>query len=124
MIHIKMEYMYRDTGNNKLRSNAIFRNEHQLTISQLIDFIEVAFIDGGHWFDPVRCGIPKLSFERFDEELDHSWHEVELICITDEPATQEMDISDFLLHALKVHQCWKYDLEKWAEYNFHDETYS
>lgn len=124
MENVKMHYMYRDAGNYKLRDSVVFSNLSKLSIEQIVDFVSVAFIDHGQFFDPDRCHIPRLSFDHYDPDLDHEWHEVELIELTNEHATHEVDIADFLLHALKVHQRWKFESCKETKYNYQTDSYS
>lgn len=101
-LNLKMEYMYRDAGNNKLRGFQIFSNNHRLSICQVADFMVAAFIDK-KWFDPSLCGIEKLVFDRYDSDLDHEWHEVEEVNFTNDLITMDVDIADFLFNAIKVH---------------------
>lgn len=104
-MNVRMDYMYRDAGNNKLRENTIFSNNHRLTLCQVADFVQAAFIKG-KWFDPDSCGIERLTFERCDSDLDHEWHEIETISPTIEAVTIDIDIADFLFNAIKVHVKW------------------
>ncbi len=101
-VNMRMGYMYRDAGNNKLRETQVFSNKHFLSVCQVADFIVAAFIDK-KWFDPDLCGIERLVFEGYDSDLDHEWHEIENISLTNDPITMDIDISDFLFNAIKVH---------------------
>ena len=101
-INVKVGYMYRDAGNYKLRNHQVFSNNHFLSICQVADFVLAAFIDK-KWFDPELCGIEKLAFEEHDSDLDHEWHEIENVCLTNESTTLDIDIADFLFNAIKVH---------------------
>lgn len=67
--------------------------------------MEAAFIQD-KYFDPDLCAIKRLSFEDFDPDLDHEWHEAESVSITEEPVTMEVDIADFLFQAIKAHTEW------------------
>lgn len=101
--NIQFDYLYRDAGNYKLFNSVIFSNNHNLSIEQIVKFIKISFIDNG-WFDPLACGIPKLKFIEFDEELDSEWHELSKISFTDQAANMDVDISNFLITVFKVHQ--------------------
>lgn len=116
-MNIKMEYMYRDAGNNKLRNRAIFPNNHGLSLCQVADFVLAAFIKR-KWFDPDLCGIERLIFESHDSDLDHEWHEVENVSLTNDPITIDIDIADFLFNAIKAHVGWvKFDCRE-KEFEF------
>ena len=100
--NIRFDYFYRDAGNYKLFNSVVFSNKRGLSIEHIVKVVKISFIDKG-WFDPLACGLPQLKFEKFDEELDSDWHELSKICFTDQAATMDIDISDFLITALKVH---------------------
>ena len=103
--NVKLDYLYRDAGNNKLWGEAIFTNNHHLTLCQTAKFINAAFIQD-RWFDPDLCGIERFRFEEHDSDLDHDWHEINAISLTEATATMEIDIADFLFNAIKAHTGW------------------
>lgn len=103
--HIKFMYKYRDAGNYKLWNEIVFTNNHRLTLCQIANFMEAAFIQD-IYFDPDLCGIERLAFDKHDSDLDHEWHEAESVSITEEPVTIDIDIADFLFNAIKEHTCW------------------
>lgn len=116
-MNIRVNYMYRDAGNNKLRGFAIFSNNHHLTLCQVADFVLASFIKG-KWFDPELCGIERLVFERHDFDLDHEWHEIDDVRLTNDLTTVSTDIADFLFNAIKVHVKWvKFDCKE-EEFDF------
>lgn len=69
-MNIKLNYLYRDAGNYKLYDAAVFRNDVNLSLAEIEKVIKEHLIDG-EFFDPRHWGIKKLSFENYDEELDH-----------------------------------------------------
>lgn len=99
---IEFEYLYRDAGNYKLFDSVILSNQFELGIEQIRELVKASLIDGC-WFDPIACGIPQLSFENFDEDLDHDWHELRAMSSTDSPNTIDLDISDFLTRSYSAH---------------------
>jgi hypothetical protein len=80
--NIQFDYLYRDAGNYKIFNSLIFPNQHCLSVLQLEQLMKIAFIDE-LYFEPIAWGIPTLSFPDFDEDLDHEWHEVEKISVTE-----------------------------------------
>jgi hypothetical protein len=103
-MNISFEYLYRDAGNNKIWSNVIFSNKTDIDLGKLDTDIKNALIDG-EFFVAKEVAIPVLRFERYDEDLDHGWHEYFSVIKTDEYPNDEMsrDISEFL-EMLKISQ--------------------
>ena len=83
MPNIKFSYLYRDAGNYKNYGHVIFANPNNLSLEQVMDLIKPKLIDGT-WFYAKELGLPDLHFDRWDEELDHGFHEFEGVEFTDE----------------------------------------
>jgi len=73
-MNILVQYLYRDAGNNKIWSDVVFSNRMNLDVCELETNIKNALIDG-EFFVAEDVGLPSLCFDRYDEELDHGWHE-------------------------------------------------
>lgn len=69
-------YLYRDAGNNKLRGEVLLSNEQNDEFADLQSKVSEVLAEDGY-FDPDLAGIPRLDFDSYDPELDHSWHEYE-----------------------------------------------
>ena len=46
-------------------------------------------------------GLPRLHIQPYDPEVDHAWHEFK---VTDEAATDERDILEFLEGVVKAYE--------------------
>ncbi len=85
MPNIKFSYLYRDAGNYKNYGQVIFANPNNLSLEQVTELIKSKLIDG-QWFYAKEWGMPDLHFDRWDEELDHGFHEFEGVEFTEEAA--------------------------------------
>lgn len=96
-MNIKFNYLYRDAGNYKTYGSIIFSNPHRLSINIILEKIEQFFVDA-ECFNPSDLKIHALKHSDFDydSELDHSWNEFESIEETDEEATDNRTINEFL----------------------------
>ncbi len=83
MPNIKFSYLYRDAGNYKNYGSVIFANPNNLSLEHLLELIRPKLIDGT-WFHAKEWGLPDLHFDRWDEELDHGFHEFEGVEFTEE----------------------------------------
>lgn len=93
--NIKFEYLYRDGANYKIYGFQVFSNPAKLTIKEIEVPLRSALISG-EFFDPQYWNIPRLKFDDWNPEKDHSWNEFESISYTDESPTIEKSISEFL----------------------------
>lgn len=93
--NIKFSYLYRDAGNYKIFCEVIFNNPENLSIERIENEIKSNLIDRVY-FVPASLEIPILAFDDYDEELDHSWNELEIVEITNEKATDKRNILDFI----------------------------
>lgn len=93
--NIKFNYLYRDVGNYKLFNDIIFTNKDLKSLQEIEFAIRNNLIEG-EFFIPEKWNIPRLNFEEYSSELDHDYHEFESIEVTNEPPTENCDISRFL----------------------------
>lgn len=102
-MNVKFSYLYRDAGNYKNFGEVVFSNDKGLTIQEIQAVIFACLIEE-RWFVADRWSLPDLHFKEFDwdSELDHEWHEYEMLEETDQAATATEDISAFLLRVQKV----------------------
>jgi hypothetical protein len=93
--NIKFSYLYRDYGNYKLFGETIFSNPENISLPEIETRIREHLIDG-EFFSPEKWGIPRLSFEKYNNEQDHDWHEYEGLEMTKDEAAENLSISDLL----------------------------
>lgn len=83
----RIDYLYRDAGNNK--ENAYVVLQGVITASQIERIVQS--LDEGENFLPELIGLgalnPEEGDDRYDEELDHPWHEIDRVCLTHEVPT-------------------------------------
>ena len=77
-MNIRFSYLYRDAGNFKNFGEANFSNPNEFSLENLSARIKLALLDE-MYFDAYMVGLPELFFEDYDDELDHDWHEFELL---------------------------------------------
>lgn len=96
-MNIKFNYLYRDAGNYKTHGSVVFLNPDRLTIEQIESTLRTKLIDEV-FFDPEALGVPALSHSEFlyDPAIDHLWNEFESLEETDEDATNDRKISEFI----------------------------
>lgn len=95
-MNARFEYLYRDAGNYKLWGEVIFTNQKNINIDSLESQIKEMLIDG-EFFIAGKSGLPKLAFQKHDDELDHDWNEFCFLEETAEPANDVLnrDITEF-----------------------------
>lgn len=98
--NIKLTYLYRDTGNYKLWNEIVFSNRFEICLDIISRTIITNLIEG-EFFIPEMWELPRLSFESFDPELDHSYHEFHEIEIASTNTSPEKDIVELLLTILR-----------------------
>ncbi|MFB6305927.1 MAG: hypothetical protein ABEH43_02880 [Flavobacteriales bacterium] len=94
--NIRFCYHYADAGNNKEHGEVVF--SYRSGIEDL-DALEARFREhlfSEEFFYPYALGIPLLGFEEFDPELDHDWYYFDGLEWTEDDATDEQDIMEFL----------------------------
>lgn len=94
MPNIKFSYLYRDAGNYKNYGHVIFANPNNFSLEQVMELIKPKLIDG-QWFYTKEWGLPDLYFDRWDQELDHGFHEFEGVEFTDEKADSLYSLATF-----------------------------
>jgi len=93
MPNFKFYYHYRDGANYKNHSCIIFNNPNNLLLADVELIIQQKLIEDT-WFYADKWNLPDLHFDKWDNEIDHTWHEFESIELTDDVGQQ--DIEDFL----------------------------
>jgi len=93
--NIKLCYLYRDYCNYKNHNEVVFTNPDNLSIDQISTSLTEKLMDG-EWFYASQWGLKDLHFEKWDDEADHPYHEFDYIEITQEPATHEKTITQFI----------------------------
>ncbi|MFN8322319.1 MAG: hypothetical protein U0T74_06625 [Chitinophagales bacterium] len=96
MSNILFLYMYRDGANYKNHGEVVFANPQKLELSSITTAIESALIDGA-WFYVKPWNLPDLHFEKWDDDIDHTFHEFESVSYTNELPTDNRTIEQFLL---------------------------
>ncbi len=97
MKNIKFNYLFRDAGNNKAHGSVVFSNPENLNIEVIELNLRESLIDG-EFFDPSELSVPRLTLVdfSFNAEPDHSWNEFSNLELTDEEATDNRSIVEFL----------------------------
>jgi hypothetical protein len=94
-MNVSFEYLYRDGANYKNRGEVVFTTASGLNLEELERQIRQALIDELN-FVAERAGIPSLYFSKWDESIDHTWHEYAGLSWTDESPTQPETIEQFI----------------------------
>ena len=96
-MNIKFNYLYRDSGNYKTYGSIVFPNPGNLTIKEIEPILRSKLIDEV-FFDTKLLGVPALSHAEFayDPEMDHSWNEFESLEETEEDATYDKRIMEWM----------------------------
>jgi len=95
-MNIKFSYLYRDAGNYKNYGEVVFANPDNVSIEEIETVIKSKLIEG-QWFVAKEWGVPDLHFEKWDEELDHGWHEFENVTYTNKEFFSATPLKNFLL---------------------------
>ena len=94
MLNIKFSYIYRDSGNYKNFGSVVFNWDEQINIENLADLIRSKLIDG-IWFYASQWHVPDLHFSTWDDEIDHTFHEFEMLEYTEENPDALLSLSAF-----------------------------
>ncbi len=96
-MNTKLEYLYRDAGNNKKWGEVVFTNHKSINLGQLKSMFKEVLIKK-EFFIARQSGLPELSFQKPDKELDHGWYEYSEISSTIEQENDlcNRDITDFI----------------------------
>ncbi len=97
-MNIKFSYLYRDGANYKNYNQIIFSNPNSINLLEIEKLIREKLIDG-KWFYCKEWNVPDIHFKEFsyDSEIDVDWHEFEAIEETNEKASEQNCIDDFLM---------------------------
>ena len=85
-MNIQFDCLYRDAGNNKQTGAIIFSGEKVANLDEVAQEIQKHLIDDA-FFVASEIGVPPLSFDSYDVNLDHEWHEFIGVSWTDTPTT-------------------------------------
>ena len=105
-MNVSFNYMYRDGANYKKFNSEIFTNDANILLSTIEEIITAALIEN-KWFYADKWNLSDLHLSKWDNEVDHNWHEYENVSETSNPATNEEDIKSFLEMILKTCNCLK-----------------
>lgn len=89
--NVKLNYLYRDSGNYKSFGSAVFSNPDRDDIDLVESIIRDKLIDN-QYFYPDKAGIPLLH-SCIDSDM---WHEYENVELTAEIPTENMSIKEFI----------------------------
>jgi len=93
-MNVRFNYLYRDGANYKQYGHTVFSNNSGLTSEEIENTIKACLIEA-NWFYADKWHLKDLQLYKWDEEIDHNWHEYENVELTGEEATGG-DISDFV----------------------------
>ena len=112
-MNIKFNYLYRDYGNYKTYGFVIFSNPDRLIINVVEDKLEKLLIDS-EFFHSSDFNIPFLKHPEFeyDPQLDHSWNEFISLEETNDDATDNRTINEFI----KVLDCTNNDKKETPQF--------
>lgn len=97
-MNIKFSYLYRDCSNYKNYNQIVLSNPNSRTVEEIETIIREKLIDS-QWFYCKEWNVPDLHFKEFgyDSEIDVDWHEFEAVEETNEKASEQNCIDDFLM---------------------------
>lgn len=95
MCHVEFNYLYRDYANYKNHGYVIFSNRENISLEKIKAEIESKLLDDGLFY-AIQWKIPDLHFEKWDNEIDHNFHEFSFVQYVDDVATDIRDIKEFL----------------------------
>ena len=94
-MNIAFHYLYRDAANYKKFGYVIFANPGNVDLSELENLAKSKLIYG-EWFYANQWCLPELFLDRFDFNIDPTWHEFECIEYTDEPTNSTLSLIEFI----------------------------
>ncbi len=95
MQNIKFSYLYRDGGNYKDHGSIVFPADNSIYLQHIDQTIRSHLIDGT-WFYAGEWQIPDLYFEKWNNELDHTFHEFESVEYTHEAPNTLLTLALFI----------------------------
>ncbi len=99
--NIQISYLYRDSGNYKLFGEVIFSNPENISMEFIETSIQSILIEG-LYFIAEKWNLPKLEFEVFNKQMDHPWHEFEMVEHTAYEPTDSRSITEFVTEIIKI----------------------
>jgi hypothetical protein len=87
--------MYRDYANYKNHGEVIFSNAENLSLDEVEKQLR-SMLKDDTWFYVSKWGLKDLHFEKYDDEIDHAFHEFESLELTNEEPTEQNSIKSFL----------------------------
>lgn len=94
-LNIKFNYLCRASGNFKNSGFVIFSNPTELSIDTIQSRI-ISKLISGEFFANEKMGIASLDFDKYNRDLDHGWHEFEIIGTTSERQNDFRSFDEFL----------------------------
>ncbi|MFD2144447.1 hypothetical protein [Mucilaginibacter antarcticus] len=86
MPNIKLSYLYRDSANYKTHGYVVFTNPKEISLKEAESYVSSKLIDG-EYFYANQWQVPDLFPATFNPSDDPTWHELESVELTNEPAT-------------------------------------
>ena len=71
-MNTRINYLYRDAGNNKVYNSCVISGE--LTKEQIQIILSCLYDQ--EYFIPSKVGLPEERFSNYDSQLDHQWFEI------------------------------------------------
>ena len=105
MSNIKLNYRYHDYANYKNHGEVVFANPDKFSLEQIDATLRTYLLDG-EYFYVSRWGLKDLHFEKYDDEIDHPYHEYLDVELTSEPATEPESVTEFLERVIKGGNGW------------------
>ena len=95
MPNIKLSYLYRDSGNYKNFGEIVFDNPSNIPLEIVVDLLMQKLIDG-QWFYAKDYCLPDLHFDKWNEDLDHGFHEFESLEYTHDPPNASISLDGLI----------------------------
>ena len=95
MPNIKFFYLYRDCSNYKKFGYVVFNNPDNINLQELENMIKSKLIYET-WLYADKWKLPEVFTQYIDFRVDPTWHEFESIEYTDEAASSEAVLIEFI----------------------------
>jgi hypothetical protein len=83
-MNVRFEYLYRDAGNFKNWGEVVFANSRNISAEAVAAMADEILRADPAYFVASAIDVPDLHFSKYDEALDHGWHEVHAFNLTDD----------------------------------------
>ncbi|UZD22290.1 hypothetical protein PBT90_02370 [Algoriphagus halophytocola] len=103
MKNIKLNYRYRDADNYKQFGSVVFSNPSRLPVEEATALLLPKLISE-EFFVPDDWGLSRLHASPYNPAVDHEWHEFEEFEETNEEATDNREIGEFLKGLVKGYE--------------------